>query len=410
MEHIYPSPYSMPPAPATLIRRLHAAGFEAYAVGGCVRDMLLGLTPGDWDITTSALPAETAKVFADCHVIETGLQHGTVTVRFEHQNYEITTYRLDGGYTDSRHPDKVTFTPSIIEDVKRRDFTVNAMVWHPDSGIHDFVGGTEDLKNNILRCVGEPKRRFSEDALRILRALRFSAVYGFDIEPATKNAIEMLAENLKAISAERVRVELFKLICGKNAVAVLASCPTVWKTILPEVTFSKEMLQTLSLTPAEPVYRLAVLLQNTDTAAILRRLKTDNATVTQVTALLCATTISPATDAITLKKLLRVYGLTPLQQAVILRTAQAKAAGCATDGWDAMDAALEALLATDPCYSLDKLHISGKELLTLGFKGKEIGETLEFLLATVIGEQCQNETTSLIALAKAMKNTPESLS
>ncbi len=399
MEHIYPAPYAMPATPATLLRRLDAAGFEAYAVGGCVRDALLGLSPDDWDITTSALPQEIKKVFADCHVIETGLQHGTVTVRFEHKNYEITTYRIDGDYADSRHPDKVIFTRSAVEDVKRRDFTINAILWHPLSGIHDYVGGMEDLKNNTLRCVGDPIRRFSEDALRILRALRFAAVYGFTVDPATKEAAEMLAENLKAISAERIRTELFKLLCGKYAAAVLAAYPAVWKTVLPEVTFSKETLQTLSLTPAQPVYRLAALLQSTDATTILRRLRTDNATITQVTALLRAVTISPTTDTIVLKKLLQLYSSTPLRQAILFCIAQAKAAGCATDSWDAMQHALEALLATDPCYSLEKLHISGKELLTLGFKGKQIGEILTLLLTAVIEERCENKTSALLSFA-----------
>lgn len=406
MEHIYPSPCTMPTAPATLIRRLNAAGFEAYAVGGCVRDALLGLTPTDWDITTSALPHETATVFADHHVIETGLQHGTITVRFEQQNYEITTYRVDGGYTDSRHPDRVTFTPSVAEDVKRRDFTVNAMVWHPDSGIHDFVGGMEDLKNNVLRCVGEPERRFSEDALRILRALRFCAAYGFTAAPETKAAANALAENLCMISVERIRAELFKLLCGKDAADVLSSYPAVWKAILPDVSFSAEMLRSLPLLPPQPVYRLAALLQNAPAEDILRRLKADAATIRQVTSLIGAAAISPTTDTIVLKKLLHLYSLEPLQQAVTFRTAQAKAAGCATDGWDAMGHALEALLATDPCYSLEKLQISGKELLALGFKGKQIGEILEQLLIAVIEKRCENRTMDLIALARTMKNTP----
>lgn len=390
----------MPDAPATLIRRLNAAGFEAYAVGGCVRDTLLGLTPDDWDITTAALPQETAKVFADCRVIETGLQHGTITVRLRGKNYEITTYRVDGEYTDNRHPDSVSFTPSVFEDVKRRDFTVNAMLWHPDDGIRDLVGGVDDLNTRTLRCVGEPVKRFSEDALRILRALRFAAVYGFDIHPDTKAAAALLADNLQAVSVERIRVELFKLLCGEYAAEILTAFPSIVKVILPEITLADKQLKTLSLTPKETVYRLAVLLQGADETAVLRRLKADNATITQVSALRRAATISPATDTILLKKLLHLYSPKALQQAIVLCLAQAQAEGGLIDDWNEMRAALERLLATDPCYSLEKLQIGGKELMALGFKGKQIGEMLDSLLTAVIEERCDNQTDALLTLAK----------
>ncbi len=388
--------YTMPAAPATLIRRLNAAGFEAYAVGGCVRDTLLGLIPDDWDITTSALPQETAHVFADCHVIETGLQHGTITVRFEGKNYEITTFRVDGDYTDNRHPDRVTFTPNAEEDVKRRDFTINAMLWHPDSGIHDFVGGMADLQNNVLRCVGEPKRRFSEDALRILRALRFAAVYGFAVQPETRCAAVQLADTLCAVSAERIRVELFKLLCGAHAAGILDVFANVIREVLPEVTLTAQMLQTLDRAPRDLVCRLAVLLQKTDAAAVLRRLKTDNATIAQVDFVLQTVRLSPTTDPIALKKLLRLYSPKTLQRSINFHIALGKD----IPAWKATASALEALLSTNPCYSLEKLQISGKDILSFGLKGKEIGMMLDCVLTAVIEETCENERDALLTFVK----------
>lgn len=387
----------MPTAPATIIRRLNTAGFEAYAVGGCVRDTILGLAPGDWDITTSALPDQTAQVFADCHVIETGLQHGTVTVRFENKSYEITTFRVDGEYTDSRHPDTVTFTPSATKDVRRRDFTINALLWHPDDGILDFVGGINDIQNGVLQCVGEPQKRFSEDALRILRALRFASVYGFSIHPDTKTAAISLAEGLKNISAERIRVELFKLLCGKNAAAILTEFAAVLQVILPETVISAQMAEALSRAPTDIVCRLALLLQETDAKAVLRRLKTDTATIAQVDAVLQTMPLSPTTEPIALKKLLRLYGPKTLQLSIAFHAALKKEEASV---WEATASALQALLLTDPCYSLEALHISGMELLALGFTGKEIGDMLTLALTAVIEETCENEQSALLNFVK----------
>ena len=394
--HTVRPPYPMPSAPATLIRRLNAAGFEAYAVGGCVRDALLGLTPGDWDITTSALPEQTKTVFADCRVIETGLQHGTVTVRYEHDNFEITTYRIDGEYTDSRHPDHILFTPNVSDDVKRRDFTVNALLWHPDDGVCDLVDGITDLNNRTLRCVGEPHTRFSEDALRILRALRFASVYGFAVEDATKRAAIQLADTLCAVSAERIRTELFKLLCGEYADGVLGEFEAVIRTILPETTVTVQTLQTLGRAPRDLVCRLTVLLQGTDPTTVLRRLKTDNATISAVRALAEAFPLPAHTDRVNLKKHLRVYSENTLQNAFLLHIA----AGENADEWNAAAAALSALARERPCVSVGQLAVNGEQLLALGLQGREIGETLERLLTAVIEETCENETGALIDFVK----------
>ena len=221
---------------AQAIERLRAAGHEAWIVGGCVRDVLLGRTPTDYDLTTSALPEETEAVFAGERLIETGLQHGTVTVLLEGVPLEITTYRVDGGYTDARHPDGVTFTRSLREDAARRDFTINAMAYAPGEGLQDFFGGQADLSAGVIRAVGEADRRFQEDALRILRAIRFASVLGFELDPETDAAGRRNAPLLQKISVERVFVELSKLLCGPGAGKILRAYPDILGVVLPELT------------------------------------------------------------------------------------------------------------------------------------------------------------------------------
>ena len=203
------------PAPAEeIINKLNEHGYEAYVVGGCVRDMLLGREPGDWDITTSALPEQVKEVFR--RTVDTGIQHGTVTVMMGKEGYEVTTYRIDGEYSDGRHPNSVEFTPDLVEDLKRRDFTINAMAYNSHTGFVDKFGGVEDLEKGIIRCVGEPMDRFTEDALRILRAIRFSAQLGFSIEERTYEAIRTIAPNMVHVSKERIQVELTKLLLSSH--------------------------------------------------------------------------------------------------------------------------------------------------------------------------------------------------
>ena len=205
-------------------------------MGGCVRDFLLGRTPTDYDLTTSALPQETETVFAGEKLIETGLRHGTVTVVLDGVPLEITTYRVDGGYTDARHPDGVTFTRSLREDAARRDFTINAMAYAPGAGLQDFFGGQEDLSAGVIRAVGDPDRRFQEDALRILRAIRFASVLGFELDPGTDAAARRNAHLLTKISVERVFVELGKLLCGPGAGKILLAYPDILGVVIPELT------------------------------------------------------------------------------------------------------------------------------------------------------------------------------
>ena len=232
------APIPIPASVCGIIGRLNHAGYEAWAVGGCVRDSLLGRTPHDWDLCTSALPEQVAEVFRGERLLPTGLAHGTQTLLEDGKPYEITTYRVELGYSDGRHPDAVAFTPSLTEDLARRDFTVNAMACHPTLGLADPFGGQADLQAGVLRAVGDPEQRFSEDALRILRALRFAAVYGLAVEEHTARAARTLAPRLALVSRERVTQELWKLLAapdGAAAARVLRQFPEVVREILPEL-------------------------------------------------------------------------------------------------------------------------------------------------------------------------------
>ncbi|MGN0670544.1 MAG: CCA tRNA nucleotidyltransferase [Oscillospiraceae bacterium] len=218
-----------------VLEKLEKAGFEAYIVGGCVRDGIMGKTAHDYDITTSAEPSETERVFADCRVVETGIKHGTVTVLFKGMSVEITTFRVDGDYPDGRHPENVAFSRNLEDDLARRDFTMNAIAYSPRRGIIDIFGGEADIKSRVIRCVGEPEKRFSEDALRVMRALRFSAVLGFDIEESTKSALLLKKETLAKVSKERIFSELKQLLCGGNVKLVLLEYREVFAEIIPEI-------------------------------------------------------------------------------------------------------------------------------------------------------------------------------
>ena len=233
----------IPPQVNRATQILQSNGHSAYVVGGAVRDMLMGKAAHDWDITTSALPEETLKAFADFRTIETGLKHGTVTVIVDGMSLEITTFRIEGDYSDNRHPDSVDFTDKIEDDLSRRDFTVNAIAYSPEKGFADPFDGQTDIKNKIIRCVGDPDKRFGEDALRILRALRFSSVLGFEIDESTKESIHHNFKLLANISVERVFVEISKLLCGKNAGRILREFEEVFFFILPEISPMKNCLQ-----------------------------------------------------------------------------------------------------------------------------------------------------------------------
>lgn len=224
----------LPPQVNTAFEMLEAAGYEAYLVGGAVRDYVRDNSPAkDWDITTNALPEQVEEIFTGYHLIETGLKHGTVTVVIDQEPLEITTYRVDGDYSDHRHPDSVSFTRSLKDDLERRDFTMNALAYNPRTGVVDFVGGKADIAGDLVRCVGDPDRRFQEDGLRMLRALRFASVYGMTIEAATAAAIHRNKHLLKGIAAERILVELTKMLCAQGAAGVLRDFADVLAVPIP---------------------------------------------------------------------------------------------------------------------------------------------------------------------------------
>ena len=266
-----------------IIEELTSNGFEAFAVGGCVRDTILGRNPQDWDVTTSASPMDVKRIFK--RTIDTGIQHGTVTVMLDKEGFEVTTYRIDGEYEDSRHPKEVTFTTNLTEDLKRRDFTINAMAYNPKSGIVDEFGGIEDLDNKIIRCVGVAKERFTEDALRILRAVRFSAQLGFEIEEETRAAAAELAPTLKKISRERIQSELSKLMVSPHPdyVKELDSLSLNENIFEDRIIINEHTLRMLLVVRPDKVLRWTALLQEESTAdrakELLRGLTFDNYTI-----------------------------------------------------------------------------------------------------------------------------------
>lgn len=431
-----------------LLERLHTAGFLAYPVGGCVRDLLLGSEPHDWDLATSALPEETERLFADCRVVETGLRHGTVTVLAGGFSAEITSFRAEEGYSDGRHPDAVRFGVSLREDLARRDFTIGAMALDiAHDTVIDPFGGQEDLNAGILRAVGEPERRFAEDALRILRGLRFSAVLGFTIEPKTAAAMRQCAPQLCHISPERIRAELTKMLCGKNIAPVLREYPDILQVVLPEIRPMPGFLQhnphhdrdvwehtiaVVAAIPPEPVLRWAALLHDSakpqcytrdengighfhghqeksaETAeVILRRLHCENRLIAEVTELIrIHDTRFPASERMAVRWAGR-WGEERFRQFLELRCAdtlaQAQPEGAA-EYRAAMLRLLEKAKAEQCCFSVRQLALGGEELAQLGLRGREIGEQLEILLEAVQAGMLPNEHTALLAAAKSQKD------
>ena len=432
----------LPADVAALLAMLRDAGFPAYTVGGCVRDALLGITPHDWDICTSALPDQMQQVFKDLHTVETGLKHGTLTVVVNHVPYEITTFRVDGEYTDHRHPDSVSFVDNIAEDLSRRDFTVNAMAWSPDSGLVDLFGGREDLAAGVIRCVGDPALRFDEDALRILRALRFASVYDFSIDPATDAAARKLAPSLHGVAGERIREELMKLLCGKGVGRILRAYPDVLSEIIPEIRpmvgydqqnhhhsydLWEHTVRAVENVPAEADFRLAMLLHDTGkprvrttdehgeghyrghqavSAEIAERaadaLRLDNATRDRVILMVRYHDIPLRTEtgeinldrSFLLRKLNR-FGEKDLRALIRIHRADRIATGYSSPEREdrrmkeRLDA-LDALLAEQPCFTLKDLAVNGRDLQAEGLRGKEIGETLQRLLEAVMDGTLEN--------------------
>ncbi len=425
----------------TALRRLHASGFEAFAVGGCVRDCLLGKTPYDWDITTSARPEETEQVFSDFRILETGMKHGTVTVLLDGTALEITTYRIDGVYLDARRPESVSFSTHIQDDLARRDFTVNTLCWNEELGVLDLFGGIADLKSGILRTVGDADKRFCEDALRILRGIRFASTLGFQIEETTAESILRNRHLLTKIAAERIRVEFGKLLCGKNAAAVLEQYHAVIEVFIPELAalvgcaqntpyhcydvFHHTLAALENIEPTEEL-RLCMFFHDFGKPAcrktdangrdhfkgheavgaqmaepILRRLRYDRKTIEKVTKLIrMHDTKSPKTK-IQAKHLLSEIGEENYRALMQIKRAdtRGKANPYAIDEKLAhMEMFLSEILQNGECYSLPQLAVNGDDLLAAGIpSGKALRSVLESLLDAVIEERCPNEKAALLA-------------
>lgn len=386
-----------------IIRKLEACGYNGYIVGGCVRDSLMDLTPHDYDITADSTPDETAACLDGCRIIRTGLKHGTLTVVSGGENVEITTHRIDGEYSDNRHPDKITFTRKLEEDLNRRDFTVNAMAYSNRSGIVDLHSGIRHIQEKIITCVGDSDKRFREDGLRILRALRFAGVLGFTIGEETDKAIRRDKELLRNISAERIFSEFQKLLCGKNAGRVLSSYTEVIGEIVPEILRTDVYrLGEIYNNTAEDIYvRLAVLLQYmgniNDGEYILRRLKADHNTIRIVCDLLYCfnTEIGSAENRI--KHLLA--GLKPerLKQLIELRRAVFYDDSSAIRELETAEAVINKIILENTFVSLKTLAVNGIDLMEIGIKqGPDIGRILNQLLAMVIDGEAENNKDKLL--------------
>ncbi|MFR4117255.1 MAG: CCA tRNA nucleotidyltransferase [Faecalibacterium sp.] len=396
------------PGAALLLDALHGAGHAAYAVGGCIRDSLLGLAPHDWDLCTSARPEQVMALFGEEKCIPTGLQHGTVTVKQGGRLYETTTFRTEGAYSDGRHPDAVCFVPDVREDLARRDFTINAMAYSAEEGLIDPFGGRDDLAAHLVRAVGEPERRFEEDALRILRLYRFAARFGFAIDPATGAAARALGPHLDCVSAERIQEELLKLLATPRPGSYLE--PAVLAVILPELEPEKqperfaELCRTIDrIEPtAENVpTRLAALLCPLGEAGArkaLRKLKCSNALTDEVTALEREAPGMPGSDqTLMAKRLLGRYELPTIQRLTALCSARHPEQ---TGAFAALRAEAERLTAENACCRVSQLAVNGRDLMAAGVRpGPGLRQVLNALLEAVITGQTPNEKDALLAAA-----------
>lgn len=395
----------LPQAIQNTIDRLEQCGFEAYAVGGAVRDFLLNLSPKDWDIATSALPQNVIDIFGEKNCIPTGIKHGTITLVKDAQMIEITTYRVDGEYGDNRHPDRVVFSKSITEDLSRRDFTINAMAYAPKVGIVDLFGGQKDLAAKIIRTVSTPEKRFSEDGLRIIRGLRFGAVLGFDIEENTKLAMHQCKSLLGNIARERLQSELSKLVLADRPEEILTEFSDVFAEFLgikTEFCPNKwsENAKLLGSCPLNLPLRLAILLDkaasNTPPHKILRELKYDNKTI--YTAKIISNYIDKEIlpEPICIKHILSELGENTLR--LVLEAKRVKNRDIAV-----IYNIMEKIISSNQCCKLKDLKIDGNDLIHLGISGKEIGRILKSLLNEVIEERCENKRSALIELAERLK-------
>lgn len=430
----------------TVLDRLEHYGYEAYVVGGCVRDSLMGRTPKDWDVCTNALPQEVLRVFRKFHVIKTGLKHGTVTVMVDHEPVEVTTFRIDGDYTDNRHPDAVSFVSRVEEDLARRDFTINAMAYNPTRGLVDAFGGQQDLAARVIRCVGEPDARFNEDGLRIMRALRFASRFRFDIETETAHSIRRNRHLLANVSVERILVELRGILVGEGVLDMLLGFPEVFATIIPELAGTIGFPQltpyhcydvwthtayAVAAAPADELLRLVMLLHDAGKPAchtrdgngrdhfyghqdasariakdVLRRLKSDNDTLAAAVTLVQEHDLHwPETPA-GMRRLIGRLGEQNVRR--LFQVQRADLAAHAAYALDKKDprirAALllfEEVLEATPAFSVKDLQVNGKDLMDLGMRpGPAMRQVLEQLLAEFQEDSLPNTRAALVDRAR----------
>lgn len=397
--------FPLDPGAAALLTRLHAAGHAAYAVGGCVRDSLLGQTPHDWDLCTSATPEQVLELFGEVHCIPTGLQHGTVTVKHGGELYEITTFRTEGAYSDGRHPDHVAFVPDVKEDLARRDFTINAMAYNAEEGLIDPFGGQNDLAAGIVRAVGEPQRRFEEDALRILRLYRFAARFGFAIDPATGQAARVLCRHLDCVSEERIAEELSRLLAAPAPGAYLEA--EVLAVIFPELDAaelpeSRRILDALEPGMEHVPVRLAALLCPLGEAgarAALKRLKCSNALTGTVATLVreAAAGMPGAALTLTARRFLSRYDLATITDLTALCSARHPEQA---EAFAALQQEAARLVETNACCRINQLAVNGRDLMDAGVRpGPGLRRVLNALLEQVLTGQLPNEKAALLAAA-----------
>lgn len=435
-----------------LIQIIEDAGYEAYAVGGCVRDFVMQRRCEDVDITTSAKPLETEKILSDNHIkfIETGLKHGTITAVFNGNNYEITTYRTDGDYKDNRHPENVEFVTDLSADLARRDFTVNAMAYNDKNGIVDIYGGQNDIDKKIIRAVGNPDKRFKEDALRIMRAIRFASVLSFDIEPDTKKAIFENKELLKNVSYERIFKELSKLLLGDNVFNVLVEYKEIIAVVIPELApiFTVEQntrwhiydvwthtAKAVEQSPRDLSLRLAMLLHDIGKAytkttdengtdhfkghqkisagyaeTALERLKVSNDIYDRVMSVVPIHDMHIGTERKNVKKWLARLGESTLRDLIAVKRADKLAQNPEMTETELHNLVitenlLNSIIAEGEPFSFKDLAVNGRDLIALGYEGKEIGTMLTALLDRVIDNELANDREILIEYAKNNRHT-----
>lgn len=420
---------------------LNNAGYECFMVGGCVRDFLLNIKPHDVDFTTNATPDEMKQCFKDFNVIETGIKHGTLTVLINHVPYEITTYRIDGEYLDNRRPENVVFVKDIKNDLARRDFTINAIAYNPNIGFVDCFNGMQDLKAGIIRCVNEPIKRLNEDALRILRALRFSAALGYDIEPKTAKACFELSYLLKNISAERIMVELFKTIVQPNAHKIIFDYIDIWGVVIPELLKMKGFKQhnphhvhdvlkhtCVALEGAEKdlIVCLAVLFHDIGkpdsftmdekgnghfyghaiksfdiTREVFNRLKVDNNTKNQVLTLIKYHDLDLQPTPKYIRRLCYKLGnLEMVKKLILVQRAdnygQAPIHSERIDKFNEIDEIINRLEQENLSFSLKDLAVNGNDMIDIGLSGKEIGASLKLLMEAVLNDEVKNDKRALL--------------